>query len=996
MELKGNGKEYYRSLEQLAQTDEFREFLHKEFPKGTVELANNAWSRRSFLTTMGASLALAGLTGCRRPVEKIVPYVVRPEEIDPGVPLKYATTMPLGLSAYGVLVTAYEGRPTFIEGNELHPSSRGAVNPLIQASVLNLYDPDRSKTVLKGGKESTWDDFVAWWKELYAKYKTNGGEGLAVLSESFNSPTLARLKKDFEKTFPKAQWVVWEPVSDENIYTGIELATGRVLQPVYDFSKAKVVLALDADFLGTESEAVANTGGFAEARRVMSQGDEMNRLYVVEPSMTVTGMMADHRMRMKAHEVVKFTATLAHRLAERNQTFKELGNLPRPKVEFDEDYVNSVADDLVQAGPNALVVAGRRQPAAVHALALAINQATGNIGSVVEFYEMPDAAPVSYNALPQLMRSAEGGRVDTLVTLGGNPAHDLPSTVWSALQRVANRVSFAAHVNETAHKATWHLPRSHYLECWGDNRSASGMPSVSQPTIAPLYNSKGDVTLVSLLVTGEIGDDHAVVRDTWKQLPGQPKGDDDWRRVLHDGVGPTASSTRLPQINMQAVGASLAKMIFLEAPGQSDLELSFGLTPMFDGRFANNGWLQELPDPVTKLAWGNAALVSPKFAEENKLENEDVVRLEVDGKAIEIPVWISLGQADNSITVALGYGRTAVGRVGNGVGVNAYKLRGSHEWFKWGVKLTKTGRKFEMACTQDHGSMEGRPIIRENTLAGYKEKAEFFPLEIEHPSEESLWDEHTYDKGYQWGMSIDLNSCTGCNACVTACQAENNIPVIGKEQVRNGREMHWMRLDRYYAGEAEEPEVAVQPMACQQCEMAPCEQVCPVAATSHDPEGLNVMVYNRCIGTRYCSNNCPYKVRRFNFFNYTKDLPETVKMVQNPEVTVRFRGVMEKCTYCIQRIELAKIKAKNEGRTVADGEIRTACQSACPSKAIVFGNINDPNSEVSKLRANNRKYRVLEEMNTRPRTTYLAKLRNPNPVLTKKRTTETEDEGHHG
>jgi len=425
------------------------------------------------------------------------------------------------------------------------------------------------------------------------------------------------------------------------------------------------------------------------------------------------------------------------------------------------------------------------------------------------------------------------------------------------------------------------------------------------------------------------------------------------------------------------------------------LTLDFACSQHFDGRFANNAWLQELPDPVTKLTWGNAALISPRLAREYNLENEDMVVLEVGGRTLEIPVWISPGQADNAISVALGYGRTAAGRVGNGVGFNAYQLRTSENlWYATGVLLRKLGRKYKLACTQDHGSMEGRPIVRENTFAGYRETAEFYPKEIEHPPLISLWDEHRYDKGYQWGMAIDLNACTGCNACVVACQAENNIPIVGKEQVRNGREMHWMRIDRYYAGDIHDPQVVVQPMNCQHCEMAPCEQVCPVAATSHDPEGLNVMVYNRCIGTRYCSNNCPYKVRRFNFFNYTNELPELVRMAQNPEVTVRFRGVMEKCTYCIQRISLAKIKAKNEGRAVGDGEIRTACEAACPAQAIVFGNINDPDSRVSQLRKNDRRYRVLEELNARPRTTYLAKLRNPNPALVKDAGAGTE--GNHG
>jgi len=986
MELKD--KEYWRSLEQLAGTDEFRHYLEREFPKGTVELAGNSWSRRSFLTTMGASLALAGLTSCRRPVEKIVPYVTRPEEIDPGVPNYYATTMPLGLSAYGVIVTTHEGRPTFIQGNPLHPSSKGAVSPIVQASLLDLYDPDRSRSVLHHGKETAWDDFVAWWKEQYDRYKQSGGEGLAVLSESFNSPTLSRLKRRFHETFPKAQWVAWEPVSDENIYKGIELATGRVLQPVYDFSRAQVILALDCDFLGTESEAIANTVGFTEARRVRSRSDAMNRLYVVEPSMTVTGMMADHRVAVDRGRVGSLLLALARVVTARGVPIEFARGVNRPNTELASDFVQVLSGDLGMHRGECLVVAGRAQPPAVHAMACAMNAALGNVGRAVTYHDIASLVLSSDTDLAALAANVEKNAVQTLIIAGGNPVFSAPRdmSLSTLLEAVNDTVHLSSHVDETSLSCSWHLPRAHYLESWGDAQSWNGANSVVQPVITPLMEGRGDVELYALLAGGEEVSAHDAVRETAQPLLGRAGFESKWRAGLHDGIMPGSGPAAV------VPGLSMGELDLADADG---LILSFDCSKHFDGRFANNGWLQELPDPVTKLAWGNAALISPKLAEEYDLENEDMVELDIDGRTLEIPAWISPGQADSSISVALGYGRAAAGRVGNGVGFNAYKLRTSDNmWFATGVKLRKLGPKYSLACTQDHGSMEGRPIVRENTLAGYKEKAEFYPREIEHPPPVSLWDEHKYDKGYQWGMAIDLNACTGCNACVVACQAENNIPIVGKEQVCNGREMHWMRIDRYYAGDIHDPRVLVQPMNCQHCEMAPCEQVCPVAATSHDPEGLNVMVYNRCIGTRYCSNNCPYKVRRFNFFNYMNELPELIKMAQNPEVTVRFRGVMEKCTYCIQRISLAKIKAKNEGRTVTDGEIRTACQAACPAQAIVFGNIGDANSRVSQLRQNDRRYRVLEELNTRPRTIYLAKLRNPNPALVKD--TDAKAEGGHG
>ncbi len=974
--MKLNGRQYWRSLNQLADTEEFREFLHREFPKGTAELAqDNSWSRRSFLTTMGASLALAGLTGCRRPVEKIVPYVTRPEEVNPGVPNQYATTMPMGTGAYGLVVTSHEGRPTKIEGNALHPSSRGSVNPIVQASILNLYDPDRSQSVLKQGRGVSYEDFLTFWSEQAGRYDSSRGAGLAVLAESFASPTMARLKKQFESEFPQAQWVTWEPVSDENGFAGIEAATGQSLKPVHDYSKAKVILSLDCDFLGHESNAIAATRGFSEGRRVTSQSDDMNRLYIVESALSTTGMMADHRLRMKSALVGRFVQALA---SELNAAGVKTGfGGDSGSSDFDSKWVRTLAKDLAGAGSKALVVAGRRQPAAVHAMVCALNAVLDS--KAVEYRGMAGTEVSDSLAFVGLVDKMKAGQIETLVMLGGNPVYNAPvdHQFPFALSKVKQTIHLASHVDETSARCTWHIPRAHYLESWGDARSIDDTLSVVQPLLEPLYDGKADVEFLSALITGMAATGYELVRETWKSALEGGDFEKKWRRVLHDGVYAGGTAATKPRVNSKAVEA-------LTIPESSGIEIAFYPSVVFDGRFANNGWLQELPDAVTKIAWDNVALFSPKTAEASHVENGDVVKLEIDGRVLEMAAFISPGQADDSIAVALGYGRSAAGRVGNEVGFDTFTLRtAAAPYFASGLKISKTERTHVLANTQDHGSMEGRAIVSENTLAGYREKAEFFPEGVEHPPLLPLWDEHPYKKGYQWGMSIDLNSCVGCNACVTACQSENNIPVIGKEQVRKGREMHWMRLDRYYAGEPDDPEVVVQPMTCQQCEMAPCEAVCPVAATVHDDEGLNVMVYNRCIGTRYCSNNCPYKVRRFNFFNYTKDLPEVVQMVQNPEVTVRSRGVMEKCSYCIQRINMTKITAKNEGREVKDGEIQTACQQACPAKAIVFGNINDPESEVSKLKENDRTYRVLEELNLKPRTSYLAKLRNPHPDLEK-------------
>jgi len=979
-----NDKQYWRSLEQVADTPEFRDFLHREFPQGASEM-DNAWSRRSFLTLMGASMALAGLAGCRRPVEKVVPYVKQPEEVTVGVPQYYATTMPFGLSAYGLLVKTNEGRPTKIEGNADHPSSGGATNLWGQAAILDLYDPDRSRNVLRDGAESNWNDFVTFWRERFAFFQKNQGQGLAVLSESFNSPTLARLKAEFLRQFPLATWGVYEAVSDETMYNGVRVTSGQMLQPVYHIEKAQVILALDSDFLQTESESIAAMRGFAAGRKVLSQADPMNRLYVVESNFSVTGGMADHRLRLQAKRIGQFTQALAAELSAlgvRSDAFPSSYAAPSW---LNRKWVTEVARDLMQNRGKSLVVAGRRQPAAVHALVLAINTALGNSGATVTYHELNDASIPNHLELMHLTQVLRSGAVDTLVLLGGDPVYNAPADLQfgTAIKMAKHSIHLATHVGDSSRVVNWHVPQAHFLESWGDVRAVDGTASLIQPMIEPLHNGKSWVEVVALLGSGRDLRGYEVVRETWQPVFGSLDFERKWRQMLHNGfLAESAAPAVTPAIDGRAVQSTCQAELEAGASGPDGLELLFTVGHPWDGRYANNGWLQELPDPISKLTWDNVAAMSESTAKALGVETGELIRLTVRNSTLEMPVWISPGHADHSISAALGYGRKQFGRVADAVGFNSYLLRHSDGLgMASGLAAVRTGQTYPLSSTQDHWSMEGRPIAREATHEEYQKKAEFEPEMIDHPPLVPPWDPHTYATGYQWGMAIDLNACTGCGACTVACQAENNIPIVGKDEVSRGREMHWIRLDRYFAGSPEEPEMVHQPMACQHCENAPCENVCPVAATVHDKEGLNVMVYNRCIGTRYCSNNCPYKVRRFNFFNYTKDLPETMRMQQNPDVTVRMRGVMEKCTYCVQRISSARIQSRLENREIADGEVTTACQQVCPAKAIVFGNILDPNSKVSQIKNVNRNYAVLEELFTSPRTTYLAKLRNPNPAL---------------
>jgi molybdopterin-containing oxidoreductase family iron-sulfur binding subunit len=954
---------YWRSLGELENSASFREHLEREFPEGASELPEGV-TRREMLQLLGASLSLAGLAACRRPVEKIVPYVTAPEEIVPGIPRHFATTMPFGRSAYGLVVESHEGRPTKIEGNELHPTTNGRSSVRTQGAILGLYDPDRAQRVLHDGKDATWAEFVAAWGELEKRHLADGGASLALLTPSFASPTRHRLLEIFRAKFPKARIAVHEPVSDENV-----LAATPGQQPVLHVDKAAVVLTLDADILGSDPEDVRNIAGFAAGRRAAIDGKPMNRLWAIESAYSLTGAMADHRVPLRG----KAIADLAHALASRVGAGGAPGEFPRG---VDPKWFDALVRDLTQNRGRGLIVAGSGQPDHVHGAVLAMNTALGNVGTTVSYHETPDAATPSRASLSELVTAMNSGTIATLLILGGNPAYDAPADVEfkSSAKKVGSIVTLSTHVDETGRLANWLVPSAHFLESWDDARAVDGTMSIVQPLILPLFGGKSATELLGLLSTGKDQPGHDLVQETWKPILGEASFEKHWNRVLHDGLlagSATAPVTPRPRSTEGAVDRT-----------DDGFEIVFRPSPyLHDGRYANDGWLQELPDPVTKLTWDNPALLSPASAKSLGVKDEDLVTVTVRGHSLTLPVAIVPGQADGTVMLTMGYGRKDVGRIANGVGFDVYALRSVDAPDIDTGTMVKAAGTALLAATQEHGSMEGRQLIREATLEEYKHEPAFAQEAVELPKLESMWTEKPYNAGHQWGMTIDLNSCVGCNACVVACQSENNVPIVGKDQVRRGREMHWIRVDRYFTGKPEAPRMIFQPVPCMQCENAPCEQVCPVAATVHDDEGLNVMAYNRCIGTRYCSNNCPYKVRRFNFFNYTKDTPEILKLVQNPDVTVRSRGVMEKCTYCTQRINAGKLDAKLAGRELRDGDIKTACQQACPAGAIEFGDLRDAGSRVAAAKKDPRNYALLAELNTKPRTTYLARVRNPHPDL---------------
>jgi molybdopterin-containing oxidoreductase family iron-sulfur binding subunit len=1015
------GREYWRSLESLAETPEFRKFLHREFPQNASEWLDPV-GRRGFLKLMGASLALAGVSACtRQPNEELVPYVRQPEELVPGKPLFYATAMPMNGSGMGLLVESHEGRPTKIEGNPDHPSSRGATDLFAQAAILGLYDPDRSQTIRNLGDARPFSTFAATGQAILSRQEAPQGAGLRILTETVASPTLAAQLRALLAEYPRAKWVQWDPVGRHSAREGSLLAFGEYLDPQYAVDKATVILSLDSDFLCAGAAGLRYSRAFGSRRRIEGDRSRVNRMYAVESAATRTGTRADHRLSLRASEIESFARALAAQLGVS-------GVASAVTPEAATAWIGPLVNDLQAHRGQSVVIVGDGQPAIVHALAHMINDVLGNVGSTVSYTQTVESEPMDQLAgLVELVRDMNAGAVEFLLVLGGNPVYTAPADLGFAvaMERVPTRAHLSLYEDETSALCQWHIPEAHFLEAWGDVRADDGTVTIIQPLIAPLYDGKSAHEVVSA-IGGRERSGYDVVREYWARetglsteapvapadLPGPdpsmaaPGGtagdptappapvpspiaaapvprlspfDREWRRWLHAGVIPdTAFATRT--VTLAGRVASDAPAVATQGSG---LEIVFRPDPsVFDGRFANNAWLQELPKALTKLTWDNAALVSPATAQRLSLISGDVVDLTHGARTVRMPVWISPGQAHDTLTLHLGYGRTRAGRTGNGTGFNVNPLRTTAALDTLtDVELVKTGESYELASTQDHWSLEGRNLIRVGTVAQHAADPAFVQkMELQPLASLTMYGDVKYE-GRSWGMAIDQNVCTGCNSCVVACQAENNIPVVGKDQVLNGREMHWLRIDRYYTGDIENPDTYHQPMLCQQCENAPCEVVCPVAATVHNSEGLNDMVYNRCVGTRYCSNNCPYKVRRFNFLLYQDWNTPSLSLQRNPDVTVRSRGVMEKCTYCVQRINHARVAAKLDDRSIRDGEVVTACQSACPTEAIVFGNINDPESRVARMKASTLNYALLAELNSRPRTTYMAIVRNPNTEL---------------
>ena len=1016
---------YWKSLAELEQSPEFLELAAREFAAPLDHEPPNSPGRRRFMQIMGASMSLAGLDACRWREDKILPLSRRPEGTIPGSSRYFATALDINGSAVGLYASSYDGRPIKIEGNPTHPDSLGAASAFHQATVLGLYDPDRSDSVCTraGGarKASSWAEFDKALGELLGSLHTNGGAGLRVLAERSSSPTLGDQKRRLLTAFPQAKWVTFEPLAHDGARAGSVLAFGKAYRSHYAFEAAQVIVTLDADVVHpTFPAGLANARALTRGRA--PDGGEMNRVYAIESNVTLTGGVSDHRLALKATLIKSVAAHLDALVSEKASALPELGAAQsKPAAEFLKDakvsaFLDAVAKDLLANVGKSVVVAGPQQPAEVHALVHRLNAVLGNVGRTV-FYTEDTAAEAQSDALSlkALTDELNAGKVDTLLVLGGNPVFTAPADLafGDALAKAKSSIHLSLYEDETSERAGWHLPAAHYLETWGDALSWNGTLSIVQPLIAPLHGGKSALEIVAMFAGTAQPDALSLVRAMHPAELGSEHG---WRQALAAGVvaGSTAPHAE-PKFN--ALGKIALSEAELSAASGSNgkLELVFAADPkILDGRYANNAWLQELPESMTKLTWDNAVFISPRTAKALGVSDADSVTLSVGNKQLTLLALIAPGHADGSLRITLGHGRTSAGHVGglvsegiDPVGGNAYAIRTLEGYdIASNVSVQSNGTvPYRVPSTQDiytvgdigqQGTQERLPeLVREGTLEEFKKNPKFVEEVVEHNPLLSLWVPPVSYDGHKWGMSIDMNKCIGCSACVTACQAENNIPVVGKKNVAMGREMLWLRVDRYYKGTPEDAEVSFQPIPCQQCENAPCEQVCPVGATMHSHEGLNDMVYNRCIGTRYCSNNCPYKVRRFNYFNYnidtigitpytpTDDPKAKVKaMVFNPEVTVRSRGVMEKCTFCVQRIQNVKIKAKNVKRPIEDGEIKTACQQTCPTGAIVFGDLNDGAAQVTALQKLPRSYALLGELNNKPRVQYLARIKNPNPALT--------------
>lgn len=1090
--LEQNGKQYWRSVEEFVDAPEFEEFVKHEYPQHAEEWENGL-SRRNFLKVMGASLAFAGLSGCViQPAEKIVPYVSQPEEIVPGKPLFYATAMTLRGEAIGLLAKSNEGRPTKLEGNPDHPQSLGATDARTQAALLDMYDPDRSQEISRRGNASTWQSFMSELRARIEENRADGGAGVRFLTETVTSPTLIAQMRQILTELPNARWYQYEPVNYDNEIAGAKMSFGSPAKPIYKFDQATRILSLDKDIFNDFN--VRYTKDFNKSRVYSNGKTDINRLYAIETTMSLTGAKADHRLAVKPSQMPEIAKAIAAALgvAGANSTYTE-----------NAQWIQAMAKDLQANRGKSVVIAGANQPPVVHALANAMNQALGAVGTVVTYVEpfQPFADVLQIDQLRTLVQEIDNGAVKMLVIMGGNPAYNTPADLRLDMNRfkvnaedtegrkVPLRIHLGPYFDETAEICHWHIPEKHFLEMWGDARAYDGTVSIVQPLIQPLYDGKSAHELAQLFFRENYDKkDLDIVKENWQRqgFSGAPRAmattasqqtqtstqvappptdrnaaqrratgdtstatqtqtgtlnqnqttatnavtntgspqnqaanptggstnptaarsfDDAWRKVVHDGVVPNSAATA-KTVSVNAAFLSQPQ----SAQNSGNLEIAILPDPsVYDGRFTNNGWLQELPNPLTKITWDNVALVSPNTAKRlgvnQAVDGEqftggslgstfintkggnlfsDLVTLKMNGGEVgNVPMWIAPGQPDDVVTIYLGYGRTRAGRVGTNLGYNAYNVQRSNALWSGAGEIAKTGAQTAIASTQIHFNLDSPAradeIMRWYDLEDFNKHPDQGHQHDHYP--DSMYPRYEYT-GNKWGMTVDLNSCVGCNACVVACQAENNIPVVGKEQVERSREMHWMRIDTYYSGDVNKPDGPhFQPMLCQQCELAPCETVCPVHATVHSAEGLNDMVYNRCVGTRYCSNNCPYKVRRFNFLLYQDWNTPQYKLMRNPEVTVRSRGVMEKCTYCTQRIAYARIEAEKDGRRIQDGEILTACQSVCPADAIVFGDLNDPNSKVAQLKKDQRNYNVLNSLNTQPRTTYLANLKNQNKEM---------------
>ncbi|EPC03757.1 hypothetical protein L861_00235 [Litchfieldella anticariensis FP35 = DSM 16096] len=982
-----SGPTYWRSLEELADDEAFSEFLADEFP-GHDSVWAAPLDRRRVLKLMAASFALGGLTACDgQPRERLTPYIDMPEGLLPGRPRYYATTYPIDGYAHGVLVQSREGRPVKVEGNPDHPATLGACDVFSQASVLSLYDPDRASTVMQRGHIAGYSEFLTALQAQQNRWDATRGKGLAFLTGTITSPSESERLHALLERWPEARWYTHTPMDRRNVYTASRWLFDAPREPIYHLDRARILVSLDANFLQEQPGFLRYARDFSQHRRPRDN-DELLRLYVLESTPSITGSMAEHRLLMRYPRIADAARQLANTLGL---------DVPPPETPaVPDDWLAALAEDLRRQAPAIAVMASDQQPAEVHALAHAINAQLNAFGTTLEFID-PVAASHEAASLGDLNDAIQAREIHSLVMMDTNPAYNAPADLnfAEALQTVAWRCHWGDTYNETARLCHWHVPATHPLETWGDARAFDGTLSLLQPLILPMHDGKTALQFLAVLQEGIDHDAHDLLVEDWRA---RYHGDDFetfWHTSLRDGlVGDSAFGPRSAEL----IGTWREQ---LPRPSPSTDELVLQLRPdpsLWDGRYANNAWLQELPRPLTKLTWDSALLIAPAQAERRDLATGDMVRITAREHTLEAPIYVLPGMPQDAVTLTLGGGRRQAGNVANGVGANAYALQQSGAPWSIAVTLEKTGAHRQLAMTQNHHAIEGRDLIRVADLDTYRDDPHFAQHEEPHGSLYPEPNPTDHEPRHAWAMSIDLSACIGCNACVTACQAENNIPVVGAEEVRRGREMHWIRIDRYFKGALEGPEMVFQPVTCMHCENAPCEYVCPVGATQHSADGLNEMIYNRCIGTRYCSQNCPYKVRRFNWFHYTGETATYAvpAAAYNPDVTVRARGVMEKCTYCVQRINRKRRDAEIEGRNLADGELQTACQQSCPTRAIVFGDLNDPESEISRLKSHPLDYGILSHLNVRPRTTYLAAVRTPNPSLSNSASRESGGMGEVG